>query len=123
MRDAMLDHGLDEPKIGLQDGFFVVTLPGPAGNYDRIRTPATGSGPVTPAIEAQLNKRQRRIMARVLSAGMVTRGWCVAEFDVVNDTAGRDLKRLAELGLLELIGKGRAARYVAKTTGNRPTRT
>lgn len=25
-RDAMLDHGLDEPRLDQQDGFFVVTL-------------------------------------------------------------------------------------------------
>ena len=120
MRDAMLDHGLGEPKIEQQDGFFVVTLPGPAGNFDRIKTPATVSGPVTPAIEARLNERQKRIVAKVMAEGLVTRGWCVTEFGVANDTAGRDLKGLTELGLLELVGKGRAVRYVVKTTGNRP---
>jgi predicted HTH transcriptional regulator len=52
---------------------------------------------------------------------MVTRGWCVREFGVVNDTADRDLRGLTELGLLEQVGKGRAVRYVAKTTDNRPT--
>jgi len=121
MRDAMLNHGLGEPKIEQQDGFFVVTLHGPAGNFDRIKTPATVSGPVTPAIEAQLNERQKRIYARVMAEGMVTRGWCVTEFGVANDTAGRDLKGLTELGLLELVGKGRAVRYMTKTTDNRPT--
>jgi len=99
----------------------VVTLPGPAGNFDRIKTPAITIGPVTPAIEARLNERQKRIFARVMAEGMVTRGWCVTEFGVANDTAGRDLKGLIELGLLELVGKGRAVRYVAKTTDNRPT--
>jgi predicted HTH transcriptional regulator len=122
MREAMLNHGLDEPRIDQQDGFFVVTLPGPAGNYDRIKTSDTVSGPVTPAIEAQLNERQKRIVAHVLAEGSVTRGWCVAEFGVVNDTAGRDLKGLTELGLLEATGKGRAVRYIAKSTANRPTR-
>ncbi len=122
MRDAMLNHGLDEAKITQEDGFFVVTLPGPAGDYDRIKTPAAVAGPVTPAIEAQLNDRQKLIFAHVLSAGMVTRGWCVTEFKVANDTAGRDLKALTELGLLEIQGKGRAARYVVKTTGNRPAK-
>ena len=61
------------------------------------------------------------IFARVMAEGMVTRGWCVTEFGVANDTAGRDLKGLTELGLLVLVGKGRAVRYVAKTTDNRPT--
>ena len=121
MRDAMLDHGLEEVKIAQQDGFFVVTLPGPAGNFDRIKTPATAVGPVTPAIEARLNERQKRIIARVMAEGVVTRSWCVAEFGVANDTAGRDLKGLIQLGLVELVGKGRAVHYVIKTTGNRPT--
>lgn len=121
MRDAMLDHGLDEPVIAQQDGFFVVTLPGPAGNFDRIKTPAMVTGPVTPAIEARLNERQKRIIARVAAEGTVTRGWCVTEFNVANDTAGRDLKALIEMGLLEMVGKGRAVHYIAKTTGNRPT--
>jgi len=44
MRDTMLNHGLDEPKFEQQDGFFVVTLPGPAGDYDRITTPENAGG-------------------------------------------------------------------------------
>lgn len=120
MRDAMLDHGLEEQKIELQDGFFVVTLPGPAGNFDRIRTPTASAGPVTPAIEARLNHRQKRIMGKVVAESVVTRGWCVKEFGVANDTAGRDLKGLTELGLLKLVGKGRAVSYVAKSTDNPP---
>ena len=39
MRDAMLNHGLDAPTFTEQDGYFVVTFPGPNGNYDRIKTP------------------------------------------------------------------------------------
>lgn len=120
MREAMLNHGLAEPAITQQDGFFVVTLHGPAGDFDRIKSTAVSAGPVTPAIEARLNDRQKRIVAHVLAAGAVTRGWCVTEFGVANDTAGRDLKGLTELGLLELQGQGRAARYVLKTTANRP---
>ena len=120
MREAMLNHGLAEPTITQQDGYFVVTLHGPAGDFDRIKSPSVMAGPVTPAIEAQLNDRQKRIVAHVLATGAVTRGWCVAEFGVANDTAGRDLKGLTELGLLELQGQGRGARYVLKSTVNRP---
>lgn len=121
MRDAMMDHGLAEPEIEQQDGFFVIKLPGPDGNFDRIRTPKNIIGQVTPAIEARLNERQKRIFARVMAEGSVTRGWCVAEFGVANDTAGRDLKGLTELGLLELVGKGRSVHYISKTTDNRLT--
>ena len=38
------------------------------------------------------------------------------EFGVARDTAGRDLKGLTVLGLLELAGKGRAVHYVLKST-------
>ncbi len=126
MRDAMLNHGLDAPVLGEEDGYFVVTLPGPNGNYDRLKTPKNAAGLITPAIEAQLNERQRKIVIHVQKAGLVTRGWCVAEFKVANDTAGRDLKELTKLGILSPQGKGRAARYVlqvtaGESTDNRPT--
>lgn len=115
MREAMLNHGLEEPKIDQQDGFFVVTLPGPAGNYDRIWTPATASGPVTPAIEAQLNERQKTIVIEVQKSGSVTSGLCRKIFGVALLTVQRDLAGLMEAGLLEPKGKGRGARYVMKT--------
>jgi predicted HTH transcriptional regulator len=112
MRDAMLDHGLDEPVIAQQDGFFVVTLPGPAGNFDRIRTPATATGPVTPAIEAQLNERQKKIFIEAQRTGYVTSGWCRDHLPVVYDTIRRDLIGLVDLGLLLPQGKGRSSRYI-----------
>ena len=114
MRESMLNHGLDEPRIEQQDGFFVVTLPGPAGNHDRIRTPAGASGPVTPAIEAQLNRRQKSIIVEVQRAGFVTSGWCRKHLPVVYDTIRRDLLGLVELGLIQPEGKGRSTRYVLK---------
>ena len=84
--------------------------------------PAEAGGPITPAIEAQLNERQKKIMIEIQKTGTVTRGWCVSEFDIANDTAGRDLKGLTELGLIESVGKGRAVRYVVKATDDRPAK-
>lgn len=114
MREAMRNHGLEEPRIEQQDGFFVVTLPGPAGDYDRLKPPAGVFGPVTPAIEAQLNERQKRIMLEAQQTQFVTSGWCQKTFHIVRDTANRDLTALVRLGLLAPVGKGRAARYVLK---------
>lgn len=111
MREAMLNHGLDEPRIEQQDGFFVVTLPGPAGDYDRVKTPTAVAGPVTPAIEARLNERQKRIMIEAQQAGMVTSGWCRKEFSVTYDTANRDLLSMVELGVLRRVGRGRSTRF------------
>lgn len=67
-----------------------------------------------------------RLKQDLVKHPVVTRGWCVAKFNVANDTAGRDLKELTELGVLSLQGKGRSVRYVlrktvAESTDNRPT--
>jgi predicted HTH transcriptional regulator len=123
MRDQMLDHGLDQPLLGTDTGYFQVTFPGPGDNIDRLRVPEKQLL-ITPAVEAQLSDRQQRVLRHVLDAGSVTRRWCVAEFHVANDTAGRDLKSLTDLGLLIPEGRARAVRYVLGTppesTDNRP---
>lgn len=115
MHDAMLNHGLDAPGLGQQDGYFVVTLPGPAGDYDRLKVPAGATGPITPAIETQLNKRQRQILLEVQKTGAVTSGWCRKRFGITYDTANRDLLALIKLGLLERKGSGPGTRYEMAT--------
>ncbi len=117
MRDAMLDHGLEAPNLTQGDGYFVVTLCGPNGNYDRLKMPANAAGPITPSIEAQLNDRQKRIILRAQETGAVTSGWCQKNLKVVRDTANRDLTGLVQLGLLSVVGKGRGTRYVPASPG------
>ncbi len=124
MHDQMLDHGLDQPLIGTDTGYFQITFPGPGDAIERIRVPEKQLV-VTPAVEARLSDRQRRILGEALRTGFVTRRWCVAEFGVANDTAGRDLKSLVDIGLLLSEGRGRAVRYLLpppESTGKRPTR-
>jgi predicted HTH transcriptional regulator len=111
MRDQMLDHGLDQPLLGTDTGYFQVTFPGPGDDIDRIRVPETRLV-VTPAVEALLNDRQKRILARVLEVGEVTSGWCVKEFRVAYDTASRDLKALARMKVLVRIGYRKASKYI-----------
>jgi len=110
MRDQMLNHGLDQPLYGTETGYFQVTFPGPGENLERLRAPKAPLL-VTPAIEAQLNPRQKQMLAQVLKVGSVTSGWCVKKFDIVHDTANRDLNDLVRLGLFKIEGKGRATRY------------
>lgn len=112
MRDAMLDHGLNEAKIDQQDGFFVVTLPGPDGNYDRIKAPTTAAGSITPAVEARLNERQKRIILHVQEDGFVTNKWVQETLNVVRDTAYRDIQELVDLKVLEKTASGRSTRYI-----------
>ena len=118
MTDQMLDHGLDRPILGTDTGYFQITFPGPAENVERLRVPESRLV-VTPAVEAQLNERQRKILAHALASGSVTTGWCMKTLDVVRDTAHRDLVGLVELGLLARTGSGRAAKYAPKEAGGR----
>ena len=117
MRDQMLDHGLDQPLLGTDTGYFQITFPGPGENIERLRVPQ-GRRLVTPAVEAQLNERQRKILAHALKSGSVTTGWCMEMLGVVRDTAHRDLVGLVELDLLVRKGSGRGARYVPKEGGS-----
>ena len=114
MRDAMLNHGLDEPKIDQQDGFFVVTLSGPAGNYDRLKLPAGTVGLITPAVEASLSKRQRAMVKLLASGEELVGGACEARFRVTRPVITKDFSRLVELGIAVQIGRGRATRYRLK---------
>jgi predicted HTH transcriptional regulator len=114
MRDAMLNHGLDEPRIDQQDGFFVVTLPGPAGNYDRLKLPAGTVGLITPAVEASLSKRQRAMVKLLASGEELVGGACEARFRVTRPVITKDFSRLVELGIAVQIGRGRATRYRLK---------
>ncbi|MEW6668887.1 MAG: ATP-binding protein [Thermodesulfobacteriota bacterium] len=114
MHDQMLNHGLDKPLLGTDTGYFQVVFPGPGNDVDRIRVPEARLQ-VTPSVEAQLNERQKAIMAHALAEGSVTNRWCRSRFGIVYNTAYRDLQGLVELGLIEPVGSGRSAMYVPKS--------
>ncbi|MGA1874457.1 MAG: ATP-binding protein [bacterium] len=116
MRDQMLDHGLDQPILGTDMGYFQVTFPGPGDHVERLRVPEKQLL-VSPAIEAQLNERQRKIVAQATGQGFVTSGWCRDNLPVVYDTIRRDLLALVKLGILEPQGRGRSTRYVIRVKG------
>ena len=67
---------------------------------------------VPPSVEAQLNKRQKKILAHVLKTGSVTAAWCLSNLGVVKDTARRDFNALIILGVLKRVGHGRGTEYV-----------
>ena len=113
MRQGMLDHGLAPPLLGTDSGYFQLTFRGPGDDFDRLTVPSTRLL-VTPAIEAEMNERQRKILAHVLETGSVITGWCIDVLGVARDTAHRDLVGLSKLGVLIRKGSGRAAKYVLK---------
>jgi len=111
MHDAMLNHGLDAPVIDQQDGYFVVTLPGPAGNYDRLKVPADAPLTVPAAVQARLSKRQQQMMAALARGEVLTSKKVQQRFKISAPVAHEDFKRLIAERLIEKLGAGRATRY------------
>ena len=111
MQDAMLNHGLDAPKLSQEDGYFVVTLAGPAGNYDRLKVPADAPLTVPLSVQARLTKRQQQMMAALVGGGVLTSKKVQQRFKISAPVAHEDFKRLIAEGLIEKLGAGRATRY------------
>ena len=111
MRDQMLNHGLDQPPLGTEMGYFQVTFPGPGENIERLRVPEPQLR-VTPAVEAQLNERQKEMILLLMQGETLISRLCEGRFHITRDTAARDFKLLLELGLAKKEGKGRSVRYV-----------
>jgi hypothetical protein len=122
MSDQILNHGLDQPLLGTNTGYFQVTFPEPGENLDHIRVPDARLT-VTPAIEAQLNERQRKMLQRLAQGHELTSRACEAEFGVTRPVTASDLGKLVALGLAGKIGGGRSTRYRFKASedslGNR----
>jgi len=109
----MLNHGLDQPTLYSDTGYFQVTFPGPADDLDRIRIPASAPGMmVTPATEARLNERQKRMVGLLVQGMKITSRWCEGEFGVTRETATQDFNLLMRLGLAKREGRGRSTSYV-----------
>ncbi len=113
MREQMLNHGLDMPLIGTDTGYFQVTFPGPGDNIERLRVPEQLMQ-VTPAMESQLNERQRKMMQWLVEGKELTSRQCEVEFDVTRPVISRDFRKLVEMGLADKLGAGRSTRYRLK---------
>ena len=116
MHDQMLDHGLEPPTLGTDMGYFQVTFRGPGENVERLRVPEKRHL-VTPAVEAQLNERQRRMMQWLAEGKELTSRQCEAEFGVTRPITAGDFGKLVEMGLAERLGSGRSTRYRLKGLG------
>jgi predicted HTH transcriptional regulator len=105
--------------VDCSHGFFVLTLPGPAGDYNRLKVPAGVTGPITPAVEAQLNERQKRMVSLLAAGERLTSRRCEEEFGVTRDTAARDFALLMGLGIAARTGPGRSVSYHQRVPSNR----
>ncbi len=113
MREQMLNHGLDLPLISTDTGYFQVTFPGPGENIERLHVPEQLMQ-VTPAVEAQLNERQRKMMQWLVVGMELTTRQCEGEFGVTGPVIAGDFRKLIEMGLAEKLGAGRSTRYRLK---------
>lgn len=116
MRDQMLNHGLENPLLGTDTGYFQVTFLGPGENLDRIQVPESRLL-ITPAVEAQLNERQQKILQLLAEGKELTSRQCEAEFGVTRPVTAADFGKLIELGLAEKLGAGSSTRYRFKGPG------
>ncbi len=114
MRDHMLNHGLDLPLLSTDMGYFQVTFPGPGEDIDLLRVPERHLR-VSPAVEAQLNERQRKMLQWLVEGQELTSRQCEAEFGVSRPITAGDFGLLVELGLAEKLGGGRSTRYRLKS--------
>jgi len=115
MRDEMLNHGLNVQTIGTKDGYFEVTFFGPGDDLDKLIVPTAAVAQIVePAVEAQLNDRQKDMVLMLIEGRELTSRFCQETFDVVKDTVNRDFKLLIKLKIAEKIGGGRSTRYRLK---------
>lgn len=115
MNEQMLNHGLDMPAIGADTGYFQVIFPGPGDDMKRLRVSEGEFGGIIPvAAQDKLNRRQKKIIARILKEGSITTGWCRKNLLVAYDTIRHDLLELQELGIIQAQGKGRNTHYIVR---------
>jgi ATP-dependent DNA helicase RecG len=113
MRDKMIDHGLEQPRLATDTGYFQVVFFGPGEDLKRLRVPAGETGKtVPPSVEEQLNDRQKKMAALLVRGEELSSQKCEKLFAVTRDTAARDFARLIELGIAEKKGAGRTTHYV-----------
>jgi ATP-dependent DNA helicase RecG len=118
MRDAMLDHGLEKPKLGTNTGYFQITLVGPGDDLDRLRVPSGVVGQlISPSLEAELTDRQREMVKMLANGEQLASKRCQELFAVSRPSLAKDFRRLVELGIAERQGQGRATRYILAAGG------
>jgi predicted HTH transcriptional regulator len=110
MRDQMLRHGLDQPVLATDSGYFQVTFVGPGDDLERIPVPIA-PGPISHPFEARLTEREKDMVRRLAGGEELTSRQCQQDYRVSAQTLHKDFQTLLALGLARRIGSGRSARY------------
>jgi len=116
MREQMQNHGLEQPLLSTDTGYFQVTFPGPGENLERIRVPESRLL-VTPAVEAQLTERQRDMVARLAAGEELASRTCQDLYGLSPQALYKDFQMLIRLRIALRTGSGRSARYVFNPHG------
>ena len=121
LRILLAPHGgwvnFDEPYYFLEKGVAIASnlrtalelptqMPPPLVAASEPNAPEPGVAPL-------LNMRQRQILKTVQARGELDVQACVDAFGISLATARRDLSQLAELSLVQRVGRARATRYVS----------
>jgi ATP-dependent DNA helicase RecG len=116
MHDQMVDHGLDQPRLATDTGYFQIIFAGPGNDLKRLRVPAGRAGKtVPPSVEQQLTERQKEMAALLVAGEELTSRQCEAKFGITRPITSKDFAALVRLGLAEKVGSGRSTRYRLKS--------
>jgi ATP-dependent DNA helicase RecG len=120
MHDKMIDHGLDQPRLATDTGYFQVIFTGPGDDLKRLRVPAGPAGEIVPpSVQEQLTERQREMLAMLVRGEELTSKSSQRKFKVSGPAVYADFETLIRLGVARRIGAGRSTRYVLQTRSNR----
>jgi predicted DNA-binding transcriptional regulator YafY len=72
---------------------------------------------VTPAVEAQLNERQRDMVRRLIHGEELTSRKCQKLYALSAQAVYEDFQKLVGMGIARLTGSGRSTRYVLNPQG------
>lgn len=116
MHDAMLNHGLEQPQLATDTGYFQIILKGPGKQLERLRYKKEYNVEiVSPSVETQLNARQKKMVALLIRGEELTSRECQNTFAVTRETIARDFSLLMRLDIAQKIGGGHATKYKLKT--------
>ncbi|MFQ6072835.1 MAG: RNA-binding domain-containing protein [Methanosarcinales archaeon] len=105
MKNICKEYGIPEPKFEIDE------------YWTKVIFKSGGKAIVIPEIEklgVELNDRQRKILGVILEYGKITNKEYAKIFQISRNTATNDLAKLADIGLIKRIGKGRGCYYVPK---------
>ncbi|PYK63045.1 MAG: ATP-dependent DNA helicase, partial [Verrucomicrobia bacterium] len=95
MRDQMIDHGLDQPRLATDTGYFQVIFSGPGNDLKRLRVPAGQTGEIVlPSVQEQLTERQREMVAMLVRGEELTSKSCQRKFKVSGPAVYADFETL-----------------------------